>query len=377
MMKKNIARPLFWALLGTELILGVLYGVFVFFQVDILLFLGIKPSSFRFEHLAFYDALPFLFLWAVAFMAKIYAQNAFWRGFAQAETRDLLRKSLGFSPQYLYYLSVRLCLLFLLLAMANPQYGLRKKNMQVQGVDISIALDVSKSMDAIDQGENFSRLERAKMALNQMINKLKGDRLSLVVFAGDAYVQLPLTADYLAAKSFIQALNTDMVSASGTNLSEAIAVGLSSFDWQDKTSKAIILITDGEDHQGGLEEVLAQAKEKSVLVHAIGIGSLEGVPIPNVQNGKVIGYKTDKNGQTIVSKLDESTLQSIAGKSGGIYLRAQSAQLGLDYLWQQLAKMEKTDMQVSLYDDYQSYYAVFLAVALFFMFFALYFFKSK
>jgi Ca-activated chloride channel family protein len=136
----------------------------------------------------------------------------------------------------------------------------------VQGVDISIALDVSKSMDAIDQGENFSRLERAKMALNQMINKLKGDRLSLVVFAGDAYVQLPLTADYLAAKSFIQALNTDMVSASGTNLAEAIAVGLSSFDWQDKTSKAIILITDGEDHQGGLEEVLAQAKEKSVLV---------------------------------------------------------------------------------------------------------------
>jgi Ca-activated chloride channel family protein len=122
---------------------------------------------------------------------------------------------------------------------------------------------------------------------------------------------------------------------------------------------------------------LAQAKEKSVLVHAIGIGSLEGVPIPNVQNGKVIGYKTDKNGQTVVSKLDESTLQSIAGKSGGIYLRAQSAQLGLDYLWQQLAKMEKTDMQVSLYDDYQSYYAVFLAVALFFMFFALYFFKSK
>jgi Ca-activated chloride channel homolog len=377
MMKKNIASPLLWALLGTELILGVLYGVFVFFQADILLFLGIKPSSFRFEHLAFYDALPFLFVWAVAFMAKIYAQNAFWRGFAQTQTRDLLRKSLGFAPQYLYYLAVRLCLLFLLLAMANPQYGLRKKNMQVQGVDISIALDVSKSMDAIDQGENFSRLERAKMALNQMINKLKGDRLSLVVFAGDAYVQLPLTADYLAAKSFIQALNTDMVSASGTNLAEAIAVGLSSFDWQDKTSKAIILITDGEDHQGGLEEVLAQAKEKSVLVHAIGIGSLEGVPIPNVQNGKVIGYKTDKNGQTVVSKLDESTLQSIAGKSGGIYLRAQSAQLGLDYLWQQLAKMEKTDMQVSLYDDYQSYYAVFLAVALFFMFFALYFFKSK
>jgi len=349
----------------------------VFFQADILLFLGIKPSSFRFEHLAFYDALPFLFVWALMFIAKIYAQRAFWRGFAQTQTRDLLQKSLGFAPQYLYYLAVRLCLLFLLLAMANPQYGLRKKNMQVQGVDISIALDVSKSMDAIDQGENFSRLERAKMALNQMINKLKGDRLSLVVFAGDAYVQLPLTADYLAAKSFIQALNTDMVSASGTNLAEAIAVGLSSFDWQDKTSKAIILITDGEDHQGGLEEVLAEAKEKSVLVHAIGIGSLEGVPIPNVQNGKVIGYKTDKNGQTIVSKLDESTLQSIAGKSGGIYLRAQSAQLGLDYLWQQLAKMEKTDMQVSLYDDYQSYYAVFLAVALFFMFFALYFFKSK
>ena len=209
-------------------------------------------------------------------------------------------------------------IILLILAASDPQIGTKTEEVKQSGIDVYICLDVSLSMQAEDIKP--SRLDKAKFDIQNLINHLHGDRLGLIIFAGEAFVQFPLTTDYSAASLFLNAVDENSIPEQGTAIGDAIDLATKSFDYSSKTEKAIVIITDGEDHEGNLMDAVNKAKDKGILIYTIGLGSPDGVPIPVFnQQGQQIGFKQDKNGNTVLTKLDESNLQKIASATGGKY----------------------------------------------------------
>jgi Ca-activated chloride channel homolog len=261
---------------------------------------------------------------------------------------------------------VALSLYFLVL---NPQFGTKMQEVKRVGADIMIVLDISKSMLAEDLQPN--RLEKSKQALEKFIERLEGDRIGLVLFAGEAYTQLPITADYAAAKLFLSSVSTDMISKQGTNISEAIKLGVESLGKDIGKNKAIILITDGEDHEADIESAISAASDKNIMIHTIGIGSTDGVPIPEIKNGSFSGYKLDESGNTVVSKLNEKLLQDIASGSKGIYVRASNTGLGLNELMSKIDELDKKAFNSKMFSEYEDQFHVFAWLALILLVFEL------
>ena len=190
-------------------------------------------------------------------------------------------------------------------------------------------------------------------------------RIGLVVFAGDAYVQLPITTDYSAAKLFLSTINTNIISNQGTAIGKAIELSLNSFDFENTQSKAIIIITDGENHEDDAIEMADAAAEKSVFVHTIGMGSIEGGPIPiKNRNGQLKGYRKDKQGNTVITKLNEEMLQEISQAGGGSYIRANNTQSGLNALFEEINKMEKKEIGSKVFTDYKDRFQIFIGLAI-------------
>lgn len=258
-------------------------------------------------------------------------------------------------------------LALVILGLANFQIYTGSHEVKVKGSDIMVCLDISNSMLAQDLSPN--RLERSKMALQKMIEKLQGDKIGIVVFAGDAYPLLPLTVDYNAAKIFVQSINTDMISVQGTNVGAALQKCLDAFDNNNAASnnKAIILITDGEDHDGSAIEISKQFAEKNIPIHCIGIGSEQGAPIPVYQNGKMIGFKKDKEGNTVITKLNKDFLHQLSSATKGITVIASNNDFGLDQLLKEIKKLNKADTNTVTFKDYESQYQWFIAIALIFL----------
>ena len=252
----------------------------------------------------------------------------------------------------------------LIIGLANPQIGSKLENVERKGVDLVIALDVSTSMLAQDIKPN--RLEKAKRAISKLVDNLQGDRIGIVVFAGRAYTQLPITADYSAAKLFINTIDTDVVPTQGTSIGQAIDLSLEAFQ-KNKHEKAIIVITDGEDHDDDPVSAAEKAAENGISVYTIGIGLPEGAPIPVYSNGKQIGFKKDLNGKTVVTKLDEITLQKVAAAGKGIYVRANNTTAGLKDVFKRINKMEKQKYETKVFSDYEDRFQYFLALALLFI----------
>jgi Ca-activated chloride channel homolog len=252
---------------------------------------------------------------------------------------------------------------FLVLAIANPQFGSRMEEVKRQGTEIIVCLDVSNSMLAQDFSPN--RLSAAKRSIAQMINRLKDDRIGLIIFAGESYVQLPLTADYATAKLFLENIETDMIAAQGTAIGSAIELAMASFDPKSKAGKSIVVISDGENHEDNPQEFAAEAVSKGMLVHTIGLGSEEGVPIPIITNGRMMGYRTDKDGNNVVTKLNVDLLQEVAAAGKGIFVKASSSQIGLDRVLDQLENMQKADLGTKKFTDYESRFQYFIAASLF------------
>lgn len=250
----------------------------------------------------------------------------------------------------------------LIIGLANPQLGSKLEEVKREGVDLMIALDLSNSMLAEDLTPN--RLERAKRSISKLIDNVKNDRIGIVVFAGQAFVQLPITTDYSAAKLFLSTVNTDIMPVQGTAIGNAIDLSLESFDFENQTSKAIVIITDGEDHEDDPLIAARKAQEKGVIVHTIGMGSPKGVPIPLYYGNQKIGFRKDKAGNSVVSKLNESILKDIAQAGGGIYVRATNAQNGLDYIFSEIEKMEKVNFDAKVFTDYESRFPFFVGIAL-------------
>jgi Ca-activated chloride channel family protein len=260
------------------------------------------------------------------------------------------------------FLLLMLAYIFLIIGLANPQIGSKLEKIQRKGADLIIALDVSNSM--LSQDIRPDRLTRAVQGITKLVDRLEGDRIGIVVFAGKAYVQLPITTDYSAAKMFLSTISTQMVPSQGTAIGDAIDLAVESFK-TDERSKAIIIITDGENHEGDALESTQAAAAKGIKIFAIGMGSPEGSPIPVYDaNNRQTGYKSDKQGQTIISKLDETALQQIASAGNGIYVRASTGQDGLSKILDEINALEKQEIETKMFSEYEGRFQYFLAISL-------------
>lgn len=254
--------------------------------------------------------------------------------------------------------------IFLIIGISNPQIGTKMEEVKREGVDLIIAIDLSNSMMAEDIKPN--RLERAKLAISKLIDKLEGDRIGLIVFAGEAYVQLPITTDYSAAKLFLSTVSTKIVPTQGTEIAKAIDLGIESFDMENTQNKAIIIITDGESHDEKAIESSKKANELNIFVHTLGMGLSKGAPIPIYNKyGNRTGYRKEKDGKIIVSTLNEDLLQKIAQSGQGIYVRANNSKAGLSTLLTEINKMEKKEIGTMIFTEYKDRFQLFIGTALF------------
>jgi len=252
--------------------------------------------------------------------------------------------------------------LFLIIVIARPQFGSKMEEVKRQGVEVIIALDVSNSMLAEDIQPN--RLERAKQAISRLVESLQNDKLGLIVFAGDAYTQIPVTTDYISAKMFLSTISPEIVPKQGTAIGSAIDLAMSSFSQTIDKSRALIIITDGENHEDDPVAKAKEAAEKGIVIYTIGIGSAEGVPI-SVNTGGRRDFMKDQNGNTVISKLDENILKEIAMAAGGKYVRANNSNIGLDQIFSDIRKLKKQDLEGTIYTEYNEQFQIFAAIALF------------
>ncbi len=248
---------------------------------------------------------------------------------------------------------------FFVIGLSRPQIGAKLKEHETKGAEIMIVLDVSNSMLAEDYSPN--RLERAKLAISRLVDKLREDRIGLIVFAGNSFVQLPITTDYVSAKMFLNSISTESVPVQGTAMGEAINTAIRSFSAQSEKSRAIIIITDGENHEDDPVAAAKQAAEMGIRVFAIGVGSPEGKPIP--MDGELL---KDKNGDIVVTRLDETVLQDVAKEGNGVYVRAGNSEFGLNPIIDDIRKMEDEKYSSVVFEEYDEQYMYFLAIALFF-----------
>ena len=257
----------------------------------------------------------------------------------------------------------------IIISIANPQVGSKMVKGERSGGDIAICLDVSNSMMAEDIQPN--RLERSKKVVTNLMSKLAGDRVSLIVFAGSSYIQMPLTNDYSAAKLFLDQVNCDMISTQGTAIGDALEKAMFTFgygdddrEWEKNKGRAIIVISDGENHEDDAEAVAREAANEDILVCTIGMGLPEGAPIPEYRNGQRVGYKKDQSGNTVTTQLNEQMLESIARAGGGVYLRAGSVNADLQEILDEMDKLEKKHYDDAIFSEYESRYIYPLSVAL-------------
>ncbi|MBS0010608.1 MAG: VWA domain-containing protein [Bacteroidales bacterium] len=254
-----------------------------------------------------------------------------------------------------------LAMVFAVFMLARPQYGSRLEEVKREGVEVIIALDVSNSMMAEDIQPN--RLERAKQAISGLVDRMQNDKIGLIVFAGDAYTQIPVTTDYVSAKMFLSSISPGIVPKQGTNLASAINLGISSFSPAMDESKALIIITDGENHEENPMQMARQAAEKGVVIHTIGIGSSTGVPVPVISKGRK-DYLKDNEGNTVITKLDENILKEIAFTSGGKYVKASNTNIGLNTIFNEISSMKQQELEGTMYTEYDDRFRILALLAL-------------
>ena len=287
---------------------------------------------------------------AVEKLSESHLQNVTFPGFSQA--REAWR-----------FVVWRLAIASIIFGILGPKVGSRLQEVETKGADFVIALDVSNSMLAEDLGLN--RLTLARQTVERILNKLGGDRVGLVVFAGEAYVQCPLTSDYSAIKLFLNTISPSLITTQGTALGQAIEVSVKAFENAPESSRAILLITDGENHEDDPVEAASTAYESGITVHILGVATPEGAPIPNIDSrGRKVGFIQDSNGQPVVSRLDESILVATVQAGGGSFSRANRNYIDITSVLEALNKEEKTRISNVKFTDYDHKFQFFLLLAL-------------
>jgi Ca-activated chloride channel homolog len=310
------------------------------------------------EYLNWLLALPALaaLFWYVWFLKR--------RGLRRYGDSALVRRMIPERSGVKHWLRMSLLLLAaasIIVALANPKVGTRFEEVTRSGIDIIVAVDVSNSMRAEDIQPN--RIKAAKKELQNLINNLKGDRIGIVVFAGDGYTQLPLTSDYNAALMLTDVITTGIAPKPGTAIGSAIKLARESFEKEEGKYKALVIITDGENHEDDPVEAAREAAEEGIVIHTIGMGSLEGAPIPASDNPNA-GYKRDNSGEMVLSRLDAETLQSIASAAGGTFTQAVSGRDNLATVFEQIERMEKKEFGTRQFTDFEDRFQFPLALGL-------------
>jgi Ca-activated chloride channel homolog len=254
-----------------------------------------------------------------------------------------------------------LVVILMTIILARPQFGSKIEEVRRQGVEVIIALDVSNSMLAEDIQPN--RLERAKQAIARLVESLDNDKIGLIVFAGNAYTQIPITTDYISAKMFLSTINPEIAPKQGTSIGSAIELGMRSFSPGMDKSKALIIITDGENHEDDPVEKAREAAAEGIVIHTIGIGSSDGVPISLNINGKREFLK-DPDGNTVITKLDEKILKEIAVAGNGMYVRASNTNIGLSQIFDEIRQMKKQELEGTMYTEYNDQFQIFAGASL-------------
>lgn len=317
---------------------------------------------FRFENPEYLNLLLIIPIGIIYFLWINNRRKKILRRFADENLHSAIIPDHSSAKTKIKNVLILLTLSLLILAAANPQVGTKLQEVKQTGIDVFICLDVSLSMSAEDIKPN--RLEKAKYQISNLILKLRGDRIGLIIFAGQAYIQFPLTTDYSAANLFLNAVDFNSVPQQGTAIAEAINMATKSFDTAS-TQKAIIIISDGEDHEGDIESAVNNAIEKGIKIYTIGLGSPEGVPIPIYdQRGNLSGFKTDNAGNTVLTKLNEQILKEIAIKGDGVYYRGNNYEDYLDKIYTDLSKLEKSEYGTKKVTDYESRYYYLLIPAI-------------
>ena len=302
---------------------------------------------FRFEDPIYLYGLVLVLLLALIRFITYRKQRSRLRRFGDPLLlRELMPDVSRFRPSVKFWLlEAALALLFVMLA--RPQFGTRISHEKRNGIETIIAMDISNSMRA--QDVEPSRLDRAKMMIENLVDNFTNDKIGLIVFAGDAFVQLPITSDYVSAKMFLSSITPDMMQAQGTDIAAAIRMATHSFTQQENIGKAIIVITDGEDHEGGALEAAKEAKERGMRIYVLGIGSTKGAPVPYPATGD---YMRDNSGNTVMSALNEQMCMEIAQAGGGAYIHVENNSNAQRQLDEELDKLEKNETESTLYSDF-------------------------
>lgn len=306
--------------------------------------------------------IPFFFILHFFYIKK---KKARLRDFIDNNLIDIIVPDLSYGKQWTKFILINIAYFFIVIAIANPQIGTSVEKTDRKGTDLMICLDISNSMLAQDIKPN--RISRAKQSLNHLIDQLKNDRIGIIVFAGSAYVQLPITNDYGAAKTFIDLIDPTMISNQGTAIGQALEKANESFGDKNSNNKSrsIILISDGEDNEQEAIDVAKKIARDGVVINTIGLGLAEGALIPISNNGQgKIEYKKDINGSYVMTKLNEDILKNIASVGNGVYIRANNSSIGLDNILARINKMEKNEYQAVAYKDYESRFYIFAFIAL-------------
>lgn len=300
--------------------------------------------------------IPLVLLIPVGYAVQRRLRRNRLRRFGDEELVRQLMPSYSGTKGWVRTILTAVALFFFLVGLARPQIGAKLSEHEARGAEIMICLDVSNSMLAEDYSPN--RLDRAKLAISRIVDRLQDDRIGLIVFAGSSFVQLPITTDYVSAKMFLNTIDTQSVPIQGTAMGDAILTALKSFSAQSEKSRAMILITDGENHEDDAVEAARQAAEMGVKVYTIGVGSAQGQPIP--MDGDLL---KDREGNIVVTRLDESTLQQVAQAGGGAYVHAGNEEFGLNPIIDDIRMMEDEEFSSVVFEEFDEQYMYFFAIA--------------
>ncbi len=316
---------------------------------------------FRFENIEFIYLLILIPVLLVVFIIGRRIRKRSLKRLGDPEILNQLMPFLSVNRPVVKFLFILFALVFIILGMARPQFGSKLEEIKRKGIEIVIALDVSNSMLAEDIQPN--RLEKAKQAIARLVEKLADDKIGLIVFAGDAYVQIPITSDYTSVKMFLSSINTQIVPKQGTAIGSAIDLGINSFSPDNEASKALIIITDGEDHDDNAVSLARDAAEKGIVIYTIGVGTPNGTPIP-VYSGNQRSFRKDRQGNVVITKLNEKILREITNAGNGSYIRATNNRLGLNMLFDQISSIEKKELETRIYSEYDEKFQFMIGLAL-------------
>ncbi len=330
---------------------------------------------YNIEEPIYFYLLAIIPVMIVVFLLVFWWKKRTQRKFSDLKLLEKLAPNTSTFKTVLKLIMLLLGITFLVISLVNPKMGTKLKTVKREGVDVVFALDVSKSMLAEDIAPN--RLEKSKQIISKIIDKLGSDRVGVIIYAGNSYPLLPITTDHAAAHMFLQNANPDMVSSQGTDINGALELAKTYYNNDEQTNRFLIIISDGEDHQEETKEIAASLTKDGVKIYTVGVGTEKGGPIPLRVNGSMIGYKKDRQGETVITRRQPKILQEIADEANGKFVDGNVTGKPVKEITDIIANAEKNEFETKQFSDYKDQFQWFLAIGLFFLIIDVFLFDKK